>query len=281
MAYVYRHIRLDKNVPFYIGIGKSIDRASDKFSRNPIWNNIAKKTAYEVELLFEDVSFYFACAKEKELVKLYGRIDLKTGTLANMTGGGEGGTEFSDETKRKIGDATKRRPGYWKGKKQPPEAVIKSSETRRGKPMYKRRGIPASDRVKNAVSLHATGNKYCVGRIMSKETRDKISKANTGRIVKDTWKYSMPGEKNGMWGKKHTKESIQKNRDAQKKKAVIQINSSGDVINEYSSISEAARITGLFATGISGSCRKKYGFLKYKGFVWEYKIKNATKNGSI
>ena len=43
MAVVYRHIRLDKNVPFYIGIGDSINRAYNKINRTKIWKNIAKK----------------------------------------------------------------------------------------------------------------------------------------------------------------------------------------------------------------------------------------------
>ena len=34
MAILYRHIRLDKNVPFYIGIGKDIKRAYSKSNRN-------------------------------------------------------------------------------------------------------------------------------------------------------------------------------------------------------------------------------------------------------
>ncbi len=49
MAYVYRHIRLDKNVPFYIGIGKSdlnYNRASSNKNRNPYWHHIVNQTEY-------------------------------------------------------------------------------------------------------------------------------------------------------------------------------------------------------------------------------------------
>ena len=39
MAYIYRHIRLDKNVPFYIGISeKDIYRATITRCRNRILN---------------------------------------------------------------------------------------------------------------------------------------------------------------------------------------------------------------------------------------------------
>ena len=36
MAVVYRHIRLDKNEPFYIGIGKNIKRAYEKSRKEEI-----------------------------------------------------------------------------------------------------------------------------------------------------------------------------------------------------------------------------------------------------
>lgn len=43
MAYVYRRIRLDKNEPFYIGIGtdtKNYKRANVRSLRNRVWKNI-------------------------------------------------------------------------------------------------------------------------------------------------------------------------------------------------------------------------------------------------
>lgn len=102
---VYRHIRLDKNQPFYIGIGRNKNRAYDKGKkrRSNFWLNIVSKTDYEVEILFEDISWDFAKEKEKEFIKLYGRIDKKTGILCNMTDGGDGalGQYQSEETKAK------------------------------------------------------------------------------------------------------------------------------------------------------------------------------------
>ena len=51
MAYVYRHIRLDKNEPFYIGIGsdKYYKRANSK-DRNAFWKRIAAKTKLKVSI---------------------------------------------------------------------------------------------------------------------------------------------------------------------------------------------------------------------------------------
>jgi hypothetical protein len=53
MAYLYRHIRLDKNVPFYIGIGKYDDQFKRAYSvknRNVYWNNIVNLTEYKVNM---------------------------------------------------------------------------------------------------------------------------------------------------------------------------------------------------------------------------------------
>lgn len=93
MAYVYRHIRLDKNEPFYIGISNTEDgykRAYKKTCRNKHWTNIVKSCKYEVEILMENLTIEEVKEKEKEFIKLYGRVDLKTGTLVNLTDGGDG-----------------------------------------------------------------------------------------------------------------------------------------------------------------------------------------------
>ena len=58
--YVYRHIRLDKNEPFYIGIGnkKNYARAyqTNPDRRNEIWCKIFNKTDIEIEIILEDLT---------------------------------------------------------------------------------------------------------------------------------------------------------------------------------------------------------------------------------
>jgi len=125
MAYLYRHIRLDTNKPFYICIAKNDDssysRAHYKYKskRNKIWLDIINKTSYEVEILFEDLTWEQACQKEIEFITLYGRIDLKTGTLANMTKGGDGmvGVVRSEEYRLQVSERQKDGKAYWFGKK--------------------------------------------------------------------------------------------------------------------------------------------------------------------
>jgi len=65
MHYLYRHIRLDTNEVFYIGVGtktrqnvfltlkSEFYRAYNFRERNTIWKRIAAKTEIKVEILFE------------------------------------------------------------------------------------------------------------------------------------------------------------------------------------------------------------------------------------
>ena len=100
MTTVYRHIREDKDEPFYIGIG-SVNRAKSKHERNSIWNKIVAKTKYSIEILLECDTREEAMEKEKEFISLYGRKNINTGCLANMTNGGEGTVNvvFTEERK--------------------------------------------------------------------------------------------------------------------------------------------------------------------------------------
>jgi hypothetical protein len=121
MAYVYRHIRLDNNQPFYIGISKrdspNYERAycKTKANRSIYWHNIYNKTKIEVEILFENISYELAKQKEIEFISLYKRIS-EGGTLVNLTSGGNGTFGYKNE---KLSERNK--SGLWKGKKHSEE----------------------------------------------------------------------------------------------------------------------------------------------------------------
>ena len=70
MAYVYKHIRKDRNEVFYIGIGTQdkFKRAFSKIKRNDFWRNIASKTEYEVVIIYDGLTWEEACLKEIELI---------------------------------------------------------------------------------------------------------------------------------------------------------------------------------------------------------------------
>jgi hypothetical protein len=177
MAVVYRHIRLDKNEPFYIGVGEKENRAYDKRSRNRYWKYITKNTDYRVDILFDDLSWDMAVEKEIELIQLYGRKDLGLGTLVNLTDGGEG----------QLG-----RSSWNKGKKTSEETIKKmknkivSEETRKKiSESHKQNGIKPPSK-KGTILSEKTKNKLSEsnkGKIISEETRKKISQSLKGKIV--------------------------------------------------------------------------------------------------
>ena len=142
MAILYRHIRLDKNVPFYIGIGVDKHRAIRKSYRNKIWNDIVSKTDYRVEILFEDLTKEQAVEKEFEFIKMYGRINNSTGSLANLTDGGDNfgktpwnkGMKYSDEKveqMRQISLSNGSKPPSRQGIKDTKKAREKKSESQK------------------------------------------------------------------------------------------------------------------------------------------------------
>jgi len=88
-VYVYRHIRLDTNEVFYVGIGTK-RRAYNKNCRSVYWKRITNKVNFKTEILVTNLSWEEACELECLLIESYGRRDLKTGQLINMTNGGEG-----------------------------------------------------------------------------------------------------------------------------------------------------------------------------------------------
>lgn len=185
--YLYRHIRLDKNEPFYIGIGKKrINRRCLSFKsiyeracvrdtgRSKFWNKIANKTDYDIEILLESNSLMFIKEKEIEFIKLYGRRDLKTGILCNLTEGGDGNDfirskesiqkglatkkltwKMSEETKRKIGEANtgKKRTQAEKEQMSLSRVGRKTSEETRRKQSIINKGKKRSVEIKARFSL--------------------------------------------------------------------------------------------------------------------------------
>lgn len=103
MAVLYRHIRLDTNTPFYVGIGQDEKRAYSR-QRSNHWKRIVQKHGYKVHIMLDDLTWEQAQEKEREFIKLYGRKDLGLGILINKTDGGEGslGAIRSVETRAKV-----------------------------------------------------------------------------------------------------------------------------------------------------------------------------------
>lgn len=141
MAKVYLHRRNDTKEIFYVGISKldNRNREKSKSGRNPHWHNIVNKYGYSIEVIHKDITIEEACEIEVYLILFYGRKDLGTGTLVNMTNGGERnlGHIQTEEQKKKHSErmSGKNHPFY--GIKRPEHSEKISGENH---PMYNTKG---------------------------------------------------------------------------------------------------------------------------------------------
>lgn len=166
MAYLYRHIRKDKNEPFYIGIGSDDKylRAHDfkQNRRNTIWNKIFSKTEIIVEIILDDLTWEQACEKEIEFITLYGRKDKCLGTLSNLTDGGEGtiGYIVSEEKKLFLSENFKGEKNPFYNKKHTKESLEKLSNSLKNREVWNKgkKGI-YSEEVLKKMSESSKGKK--------------------------------------------------------------------------------------------------------------------------
>ena len=184
--YLYRHIRVDKNEPFYIGIGTKSEqdlkygyygRASAKHIDNNIWLKIIAKTEWRWEILLESDDRKFISEKEKEFILLYGRKCDNSGTLANLTLGGEEnhGYKHSNEAKRKISESQKGKPGRRLGAKLTPEQCEKFSEIQKE--------VANRPEMLEFRKEKMMGNTYMLGKIHSDESKKKMSESAKKRGI--------------------------------------------------------------------------------------------------
>lgn len=196
MAYVYRHIRLDKNEPFYIGISSienNYKRAYAKYDRSIQWKRIANKSEYEVEILFDNLTWDEAQNKEREFISLYGRRDLKTGTLCNLTDGGDGvdGYKLTEETRRKMSKSQMGNKN-WLNRITTEETRRKISEGNKGK--------KRTEEHKKGMSLIFSGvNNPNYGKKYSEERRKQISDSKFKRPI---LQYDLDGNLIKEWSSK-------------------------------------------------------------------------------
>jgi len=221
MALVYRHIRLDKNIPFYIGISNANGRRPYAKNRNSMWKRIVTKTEYRVEIIIDDLTWEQALEKEKEFIALYGRRDLGKGTLCNMTDGGDGaiGIIQSQESKEK-----RRLKSIGRVASEETKSLLRERNMRENNPMWGRKGKNnplfgtklSMDRRKmlsDSAKARTGGKNPMFGKKQSAETRVKISQKAKGRTHTEETKQKMS---NGLKGIRKTEEWKKKIGDAQR-----------------------------------------------------------------
>lgn len=174
--YIYFHINPIKDEVFYVGKGTD-DRAYQKRCRNKLWHRTVNKYGYEVFIAASGLTSEEACLREIDHIKHLGRIDLGNGNLVNMTDGGEGLINPSEETKRKISltlTGRKQKPRSEEHKKNLSGRIV-SEETRKKLSLAAKnqKRTPCSEETKEKMRISNKGFKH------SEETKQKLRKPKT------------------------------------------------------------------------------------------------------
>ena len=97
------------------------------------------------------------------------------------------------------------------------------------------------------------------GKHLSAEQRKKLSEINRGKYT---------GDKNPIYGKKHTEE-VKKKIGEKNSKKVVQYTIDGELVKIWGSIAECSN-NGFNGTNIVNCCKGKPHYHTHKGFIWEY-----------
>lgn len=156
-----------------MGIGKS-SRANSRRNRSQFWKNEVAKHGLKVEIVKTDLTWEEAIQLEQHYIKQFGRRDLKTGFLVNLTDGGEGCQNMirTPEHNAKISSSLKNR-------KLSESHILKLKEKRVSEETKKKMSATRT-RIQSGVSRD-TSHLIAInrGRKRTEETNAKIQKTRS------------------------------------------------------------------------------------------------------
>ena len=196
--YTYAYLREDRT-PYYIGKGKGNIINSKQRSIKP------PKDKSRIIYLKQNLTEAEAFRHEIYMIAVFGRKDLGTGILYNMTDGGDGTSGYipSEESRKKMSEAKK-------GKTPSEETRRKISEANKGNTSML--GKTHSEETRRKMSETSKGI------IHSEETKRKISDASKNPSEETRRKMSerQKGEKNHNYDKTASEETKRKLSEAMK-----------------------------------------------------------------
>lgn len=202
------------------------------------WENIRH------EILFSGLTETQAKQKEIELIKEHKSTDRNFGYNLTLGGDGVKGYVPTEETRKRIGEATRERYN------DPAVRAAQSARTSGDNNYWY--GKTFCEEHKEKLRLSHLGVKRGPH---TEETKKKIAIANTGK-------------KKPHFGVPRSLECREKISKA-KSKPVVQYTKDGVFVKEYPSIKDACTETGVAAQNISKCCHGKHRTAN--GFVWKFK----------
>lgn len=299
--YVYEIWDPIKKEPFYVGKGKGkrykyhlkeatgiIDKRTNSHKTNRIKKIIRLGSFPETKIVFRTDDENEAFSKEKELIKLYGRRDLGTGCLTNLTEGGDGvsGHKVSIETRLLQSELSRGSNNNMYGKKHSKEAIRIMKEKRRARKFiyhhteewkeYLRKNNPGRITSKPICQFNIEGN--LVNYWSSCNKAAKALNCNRTNILKSIGKHHISygyywRHPNDPFIKDNFLTNVQdlnqKRLKNHHERKVIQMDLKGKIIKIWKSQLELKRALGLNNPTISNILTGKRKNSVYYGFSWK------------